>query len=614
MRIAVLGDFHLHEQHMDVSEAAMLDIAKTGADLVVALGDFGSNRVIGSPEGIKQALPLLGLTRTRVRPLLGNHDLQRETGVGDDIQPAGTMEGFMLEAFRLSRSYEVEEYEDFRLFFLCCELQPPESCYQIQECYISSEQYGWIQVKLRERPGVPAIVFSHAPPLGSRLRTVPDVHVRATNSYLDHNHEVHRWIQLVEQSDDLLLWCSAHYHVGHHYPDSIVTVYGTAFVNTGTHGLATRDGKRHTRIIDTRGKTISVSTLDHEERAVKSVADWESSGSNKQDSPSVISISGRSGSRLQLEQVWTTTLGDASPIPGCMVMKDTELCFIADEDGYLWEVMSRYGAVIGSLHGGEPVRAIALAPDSSTLWRLSKNRMWKSELQHKNRFVRERIAGVLDDSAIILPMEAECLAIDPQGSLWVGVRGKLLVYRESKIFTQVQLPVPGESIVQIWCIGHSVWMLTERGYIFHYDPETAGLIAILEGVTACDVHEDGYSAIIRKTNTESGTGLQHFKLIHAEANQLIETELGLDVTDTVNPADIQLVRITSELLLVRLGNNAYVTVIEGEQIIPTLIKRDTISIIKSSDLYSHYFSLAAHAKNGDQSDRPVLEVWEVNDH
>lgn len=387
LRIAVVGDFHLSEETLSLSEDSMRDIALENVNVVVALGDFGDNRVIGSAEGIDQAFALLRLTDARVRPILGNHDLQRETGIGAP-QAKGTMERHLKAVSGIEHLYGVEEYEFVRLFYLCCELQPDDSCYQLQECYISTEQFDWFTAKLAERPGIPVIVFSHAPPLGSRLRTVPDVHVRATNSYLDHNHEAYRWIELVERTDNIVLWVSAHYHLGHHYPDSIMRIHETAFVNTGTHGAATRDGRRHTRIIDATDGRIEVFTLDHEERNKTKSPDyiWTKDGRHDREmEPAFHSEPQRASGAYRRKH--SVSVSEGAIVPTGVWLHES-IAFAADERGYLWEMEPRFGAVRGTLHIGENVQHVCA--DDGVLWKVAGNRVWRVDLQDPRRFIRDR--------------------------------------------------------------------------------------------------------------------------------------------------------------------------------------------------------------------------------
>ena len=440
MRIAVLGDFHLDAGNLSLTADAMRDVAEARADLIVALGDFGANSVIGSPAGIDQAAALLREGGARVRPILGNHDLQRETGPGA-TQAKGTMAKHLAAAFGLTPPlYGVEEYEQVRLFFLCCELQPDDSCYHIQECYTSDEQYEWFASALEERPRVPAIVFSHAPILGSRLRTVPDVHVQATNSYLDHNHKAARWIELVERTADIALWVTAHYHLGHHYPDSIVPYRDLAFVNTGTHGTASRDGRRVSRLLDVADGLISVSTLDHGAGRAESAPDWvwrPRGGARKTEGGTTEALLAAAAPAATYRRKHAVAVGDrAVAASGVAVTGDT--AYVADAGGAVWEAALHYGGVLGTLHAGAPIAAVAAG--GGAVWIASGGRVRRAKAGDPHRFVRDRRAPA-DAPAIDVGRPVGALLAGPD-ALWIAA-GRALYAAEPACLAAAR---PGESV------------------------------------------------------------------------------------------------------------------------------------------------------------------------
>ena len=132
---------------------------------------------------------------------------------------------------------------------------------------MSNQHFQWIISKIAERPGVPIIMLTHAPIMGCGLRTVPVVHVRAANAYMDQSTDPLRWIKLTE-CPEIIMWLSAHYHLSHQYPDSLVERNGVVYALTGVHGSVTRDGNRQSRILDINDDKIELRTLDHIERKV----------------------------------------------------------------------------------------------------------------------------------------------------------------------------------------------------------------------------------------------------------------------------------------------------------------------------------------------------------
>lgn len=106
-------------------------------------------------------------------------------------------------------------------------------------------------------------MFTHAPMFGCGLRTVPKVHVRASNAFLNQNREPESVVRLAEKHREIKLWFSGHYHIGQNYGNSRASKFGIDFFSTGVVSSASRDGSRHSRIIEINGDSATVFTLDH---------------------------------------------------------------------------------------------------------------------------------------------------------------------------------------------------------------------------------------------------------------------------------------------------------------------------------------------------------------
>src|SRR5690606_2766236 len=98
------------------------------------------------------------------------------------------------------------------------------------------------------------------------------------NAYLSQNHDPDRWLHLVERFPEIVMWFSAHYHLGHTYPDSFTFRNGTWFFMTGVHSTATRDGSRQSRVIDVTADRVIVRTLCHNARAIDDRYEWTHAG------------------------------------------------------------------------------------------------------------------------------------------------------------------------------------------------------------------------------------------------------------------------------------------------------------------------------------------------
>jgi hypothetical protein len=399
----------------------MEDIAACKPDLVVPLGDFGSNDVIGSIKGLDQAYSYIRAIGAPIRPILGNHDLQRESGPG--TQPKGTIERAFVDLYGLDAPYGVIELDNVRLFFISTEPQPPESCYQIQECYVSDTQFSWFQKALAERPGVPCIVFSHAPPIGSGLRTVPNVHVRATNAYLDQNHDPYRWLALIRSTPEIVVWFSAHYHLGHGHPDSSTVKYGTYFFTTGVHASVTRDGNRQSRMIELENDRVRIFTLDHIARKQASEANWNGGSlrelvERKKNALLAAKITPfkDTGAPLPIRMYACSVGGSASALTKVLPLSDS-CCLAVSDDGFLWETDFQAEAVLGTLHLGEPLADAVVAEDG--VWRAWGNSLYRSDPRNLRRFHRDASAAK-QESPLRFKENITFLSARQGGGVWVG--------------------------------------------------------------------------------------------------------------------------------------------------------------------------------------------------
>ncbi len=504
MRIVVLGDFHLNELEFEITEMAMQDVADSSPDLVVPLGDFGTQELIGSTEGLHQSYQFLSQIRAPIRPLLGNHDLQRESG--DGVQEQRTMEQELVRLYHLQAPYGVLEYEQFRLFFISTDPQPADSCYQVQECYVSEEQFQWLVKTLEQRPGIPAIIFSHAPPVGCGLRTVPQTHVRATNAYLDQNHDPYRWFQLIKNYPEIVMWFSAHYHLSHVYPDSHTSRYGTEFFTTGVHGTATRDGKRQSRVIDISSNRITVSTLDHDQRTLCETADWSYDGSLSmmvRDKENLIKPANIEEDSINPFRCLTSfSIGEGKILAGGMLSLDRERCLAATEDGFLWEIHHAYEAVMGTLLHGIPLVGVALSEDG--IWSGGEHKLVRTDPHSIWRFQRDTHKKGRRDE-IELPCWLHCLAPRNGGGVWVGCENSLV----EAIFPQGEAEYSNpfrtvfafrDRIVRMIPDSRGIWVLTEVEQVYYYDITKEHAELMFEGVRDWDVYQGEFTGIIRENN------------------------------------------------------------------------------------------------------------------
>jgi len=481
MRIVVLGDFHIQKDNLAYTKHAMQDVERVRPDLVVPLGDFGSNDCIGSLDGLMQSYEYLSSIGAPLRPILGNHDLQRESGYG--TQKKGTMEQEFRELFRLSSSYGVIDKENYCLLFISTEVQQEDDCYQVQECYSTEQQFNWLIERLEERPDKPCILFSHAPPIGCGLKTVPSVHVRATNAYLDHNHNPQKWFDLFKSYPQIVMWFSAHYHLGHLHPDSISDRYGTQFFITGVHGAATRDGHRHSRVIDIHEQSITVSTLDHENRKLNPHPDWTYNGSLSNLLDNIkLGIYGNHGDQFKKNFSWTIAASIPVGIPGSSIESifhlDEKRCLLQSDDNYLWEVDIHSSSVLGTIqYTNKEKFLVASSHDLRYVWTAEASRISRIDLESPWRFVRdfnknsnsEKLSHEIWDLGLSVQAIANVKA--REFSLWVA-SGKMLYCWDPALeqLEEVLAKEMGGVIINLVTDDENLWITIDNGDVWRYDP------------------------------------------------------------------------------------------------------------------------------------------------
>jgi hypothetical protein len=121
----------------------------------------------------------------------------------------------------------------------------------------------WLRTTLAENRRRPTFIFSHAPVMGSGLRVLQSIHLMCPNAWLNHTDEPERFIEIVKHNPQIKLWFSAHNHLGQWYPDSLARVNQCTFVHTGVIGDVTRDGCRHSRLVEFDAAGFVLSTIDH---------------------------------------------------------------------------------------------------------------------------------------------------------------------------------------------------------------------------------------------------------------------------------------------------------------------------------------------------------------
>lgn len=643
MRIVILGDFHIDAKQLELTDSAMEDIARVDPDLVIPLGDFGRNGRIGRPDGLMEAHSYLKKTGAPLRPIMGNHDLERESG---GQQTHGTMQQAFLDIFALTEPYGVLEFPEWRLFFASTEPQPANDCYDVQECYATNRQFDELVAKLEERPGVPVLFFTHAPPIGSGLRTVPRVHVRSTNAYLDQNHDPYRWLELVHRFPEIILWFSAHYHLSQGYPNSHQIVQGTHFFLTGVHSSCTRDGKRQSRVLEIDETRLQVRTLDHIGRQItdEGAFTWEGHphglmglANHRVVVPSAkpTSEAVRGGFALLADSY----VGERAALPLGLAPGRPGRYIIATEDGFSWEAEPTNRAVLGTLHIGPPLSGLAVT--DTQVWMCWDNRIGYSSVSDPWRFVRfedgawpqvaytfeHRVEAICRVNAVNATQDGDLLLVAADGWLWEAktmdtqtLEGSNLPTSASsneakpsidldtlaKIQLQAVTRLPHEACQQLIAMGEQVWALASSGSLY-LRPESKGeFVPVKQGVVAFDAGQDGTATLLLVDG-------QYFIELDAQ-----KQEPGLP-SHRMRLADVPVSAHLGPVKLAYLGQGAFALAIQGKAFVgsrglisplPLDHSIRVTSVSRTPEAAARHIAIAG-IRSGE--DAGLLQVWKLPD-
>lgn len=260
MKIALIGDMQYRPGEEPVVFSYMEQLAAWGPELAVSLGDMGSGRMAGTKEAMAQCRAFFDTLPCETIALLGNHDVEFRP---DDDTALREQEKWHAEVFGCDRPYRAVKIGEVLLLCLSVERQPQELLLSQHALYSSREQLCWAREQLRAHKG-PAIVLSHAPVAGSGLRCCPPVHHAATDAFMGQDFDPWAWRELLKENPQIVLWGSAHFHMGHGYERAITVREETTHVSCGVMCSCARDGTRQTRLMEIRQDGhILLCTMDH---------------------------------------------------------------------------------------------------------------------------------------------------------------------------------------------------------------------------------------------------------------------------------------------------------------------------------------------------------------
>ena len=300
LNLAVIGDLHLEPASLGQWEGAREQLRAALCDedgrplanaRVVQLGDLGA---YAAKPGSRACFAVASSFLAGFAPLpfslvTGNHDLE---GFDDFASDAENLAAWR-ETFGQHHFWAVRAGGHLLVGLSTTRFRDaPGSCHEV---FIDDAQLAWFAATLAANRDVPTLVFSHAPPAGSGLRTLPAVHVKNRCAWLNHGQEnrlvfselaatnpqvsgprsllrslaAARVVDMCRPahsplSSQLKLWFSGHFHLSQDYADSLNVCGECTFVQVGVIGSsASRDGRSHSRLLRADAQGFSLFTVDH---------------------------------------------------------------------------------------------------------------------------------------------------------------------------------------------------------------------------------------------------------------------------------------------------------------------------------------------------------------
>lgn len=401
LRLVVMGDLSLSPEGLPEMDEAVNDLNRLHPDVIMVPGDLEDTR-----SGFDVASETLRAFEGIVLPAIGNHDLEVERCKTDEEN----IELFV-NTFGLQNHYYAYEYAGIRFITLSAERYRAHR-WQPHEVFLSDEQLDWFKQSLEEHPTTPTIVQCHAPIFGTQIPVIPTVHVRSTNSYINHNHHPEQILELIGQYPQIILWFSGHSHLGQGYPNSICYHHGIYFVHVGVPGSrATRDGHRHSRVLEIEPDHVLIRTFDHAKRMISPRYDYglaegpDGLMSSWEASTRASFLSGRSrGFHIGQDGLYLKPLPTShylsyldKPAPPSIhaICPTGRKIYVATRGGYVWEYDRTSGLPLGAIYMDKSPTCI-LATDSHVWVGGGDRYIRKVPINQPERFLRKNGTDVHD--------------------------------------------------------------------------------------------------------------------------------------------------------------------------------------------------------------------------
>ncbi len=267
-RLVVLGDIHYCSTESTRWERAIEDINQLAPDQVLLVGDLTGGASTGTPEGMKAAVAMLDSLQAPWHTVIGNHDLQATEFTTDEQAVASFLSftGRKTPWFRF-------DHGPLTIIGLS-NTQWRRNTINKNEIVFEEDQIEWCRAELASIPDRPVFILAHVPPLGSGLMMMGELHANVGNACANQNHVPSSVLRLAREYPNVLMWFSGHNHLGQHYRDAISMRLGVHFVHVGIVGRQSRDGHRHSRVIDIHEDRLLIRTFDHSLRRIDESLDY----------------------------------------------------------------------------------------------------------------------------------------------------------------------------------------------------------------------------------------------------------------------------------------------------------------------------------------------------
>ncbi len=260
-RFVVLGDPHITSEEMPLWEEAIDDINALEPQAVLVLGDLTGGADTGAPQGLQRAVAVLNRLKAPWHTIIGNHDLQCTQLNTDEAAVAS-----FLEQVGRSTPWFSEMIGPVAVIGLS-NTQWRKNPGTPHEIVINEPQLAWWREELQRLADHPVLMLGHAPPVGSGLLTLTELHCQVGNAFINQNHFSNQIQKTIHEHPNILFWFSGHNHMGQHYRDAITLRQGVHYIHTGVVSRRnSRDGQRHSRVLEIDEGGIRVRTFDHARR------------------------------------------------------------------------------------------------------------------------------------------------------------------------------------------------------------------------------------------------------------------------------------------------------------------------------------------------------------